>query len=132
MRYTNFLAGVAALAVTMGVAVAEDGAAEDGAAQAAAAKRLGQAFTRADANGDGALTLAELREFRTRTAERLDRNGDGFISSADAPRRRAARGRFDGRMDEIRTQFDANGDGRVSVAEFVDGPTAGFDRADAN
>jgi Ca2+-binding EF-hand superfamily protein len=35
-------------------------------------------------------------------------------------------------MKELLAQFDANQDGRVSRDEFVNGPTRGFDLADAN
>ena len=50
----------------------------------------------------------------------------------------ADRGRFAGRqkaqqrLAELLTQLDANGDGRVSRAEFVEGPTPLFDRADTD
>ena len=90
-----------------------------------------QMLTKADADRDGAVSLAEFRQARAGQFSKLDRNGDGAISSADAPRL-AKRGKGGERMAEMTKAFDANGDGRVTRDEFVDGPALVFGRADAN
>lgn len=88
-------------------------------------------IAQADADGDGAVTRAELITFRNAQFERMDRNGDGFLSRADAPR-------FAGRslpgfdVAGMVEQFDANHDGFVSRAELASGPTPAFDFADRN
>lgn len=84
----------------------------------------------ADLNNDGEITREEVGERRAQILERLDRNGDGVARSSDAPR--FARGRYNEALDQLLSNFDSNGDGELSRAEFVDGPTLGFDRIDAN
>jgi hypothetical protein len=88
-------------------------------------------LSEADANGDGAVSWAEVVAMRTQTFTRLDRNKDGFISSADRPRGPMG-GRFDEAFASVKSQFDANGDNRVSRAEMVDAPSPVFDRGDTN
>jgi hypothetical protein len=100
------------------------------AAQAQAQRDPAEVISRADANGDGAVSRDELRTERDSAFGRLDRNGDGFLSGDDAPRRRQAAGGE--RLDRARAAFDTDGDGQISEAEFVNGPMVGFDRADAN
>ncbi len=85
----------------------------------------------ADVNNDGVITRAEVAERRAGIFERLDRNGDGTANMDDAPRR-MGRDRFTGALDQLLAEFDANADGALTRDEFVDGPTPGFDRADAN
>ncbi|WP_029911751.1 hypothetical protein [Caulobacter sp. UNC358MFTsu5.1] len=103
-------------------------------APAGAARRGDPAalLANADADRDGRVTLAEFHDARVRLFDRLDRNGDGFVSGEDAPRRRARRAPGGGRLAELTAGLDRNGDGRVARAEFVDGPSRLFDRADAN
>lgn len=85
-------------------------------------------FAKADRNADGTLTLTELQDMRDQAFARMDRNGDGFAESKDAPP--AFRRRYNEQVNPLIEQFDANGDGRLSYAEFVNGPTPGFDAAD--
>lgn len=90
-------------------------------------------FMSADGNGDGVVSRQEFIAGRQARFDRFDRNGDGYLSSADAPgggRRRGGGG--GGRMAQALDVVDANGDGRVSRREFVEGPTLMFDRADAD
>jgi Ca2+-binding EF-hand superfamily protein len=47
------------------------------------AKRIGKHFDRIDANGDGALSKAELTRVSDRMFKKRDRNNDGYISAAD-------------------------------------------------
>lgn len=97
-----------------------------------AQQSAGRIFDGADANQDGVITRDELRSARAANFARLDRNGDGFIDDSDAPRRLRARRDAGDRLSQLRSQFDTDGDGRVSQSEFSSGPTLAFDRADAN
>lgn len=92
----------------------------------------GQIFDTADANSDGKITRDEFRAARAKTFTRLDRNSDGFVDEKDKPRRLREGKADDERMAELRSEFDADGDGRISQAEFSNGPMLGFDRADAD
>jgi Ca2+-binding EF-hand superfamily protein len=89
-------------------------------------------FDSADTNGDGVITREEFHAARERLFVRLDRNGDGYIDKDDMSGRLAGRQRAQERLAELITQLDKDGDGRVSKAEFVDGSTPLFDRADTD
>lgn len=88
----------------------------------------------ADGDRDGVVTRDEFRTARDGLFSTIDRNHDGVLSSDDAPRRRRRGGGAAGgeRMKQLSAGLDANRDGRVSRAEFVDGPALMFDRADTN
>jgi Ca2+-binding EF-hand superfamily protein len=92
----------------------------------------GRIFDSADANGDGVITREEFHAARERLFGRLDRNGDGFIDRDDLSGRLAGRQKAQERLTELIAQLDTDGDGRVSKAEFIDGPTPLFDRADTD
>lgn len=87
-------------------------------------------FERADSNNDGSITREEFVAARNDQFAKLDRNSDGYIDSSDVPKRLAARRQRGGGADFMVGQFDADGDGRVTKEEFVNGPTLLFDRAD--
>jgi hypothetical protein len=89
-------------------------------------------FDSADTNGDGVITRAEYHAARERMFVRLDRNGDGYIDKDDMSGRLAGRQKAQERLAQLVTQLDKDGDGRVSKAEFVDGPTPLFDGADTD
>jgi Ca2+-binding EF-hand superfamily protein len=89
-------------------------------------------FDSADTNGDGVITREEFHAARERAFTRLDRNGDGYIDKDDAPSRPGARHAAKDRLAQLIAQLDKDGDGRISQAEFVDGPTPLFDRADTD
>ncbi|MEM9737230.1 MAG: EF-hand domain-containing protein [Pseudomonadota bacterium] len=80
-------------------------------------------LTRADANGDGAISRAEAQDARQPLFTRFDRNGDGVISDTEAEAilaRLAAAARIaDGAMVLNRQQLDTDGDGAISEAEFM-------------
>ncbi len=85
----------------------------------------------ADTNHDGAISRAELIAFRKTQWTRMDRNHDGYFSQDDLPG--FVRSRWDGdKLVQLRKQFDKNHDGKLSYAEFVNGPTIGFDMADTD
>lgn len=87
-------------------------------------------FDAADSNQDELVSREEFIAARVAQFSRLDRNGDGSLDDADMPKRVQARRQEHG--GKLLAQFDANGDGRVSKDEFVNGPTPLFDQADAN
>jgi Ca2+-binding EF-hand superfamily protein len=92
--------------------------------------RIVERMRAADSDKDGAVTRQEFLSHRSAQFARFDRNDDGYLSSNDVPR--FARRRANGKGQTLAAEFDSNGDGRVTRAEFVDGPTLGFDRMDAN
>ncbi|MBI1187926.1 MAG: hypothetical protein GC206_11465 [Alphaproteobacteria bacterium] len=102
-----------------------------------AAPATAQGLRGADANGDGAVTRAEALALREAMFDRVDANGDGYLTEAEQAAMREGRaGRRGGagaeRMEAARAEMDADGDGRLSQAEFMNGPMPLFDRADAN
>lgn len=97
----------------------------------APSSRLIEQLHAADANHDGVVTRAEYAAWRTAQWQRMDRNGDGFFTRDDLPA--MLRDRWDSqRIAKLREDFDRNHDGRISRAEFVNGPMPGFDLADTN
>jgi hypothetical protein len=86
-------------------------------------------FGQVDVNGDGALSRDEYRNVQAAQWPQVDRNGDGFLTVDDFPRIAAGRART--QLAEI-SYLDANGDGRISQSEFVDGEAPLFRRADGN
>lgn len=102
-------------------------------AQAVAPSLALERLRQADANHDGAVSRAEFITFRAQQFSRFDRNGDGYLSESDRPRAFAQRGGALGMTpQEMITQFDTNGDQRLTQAEVANGPTPAFDRIDAN
>jgi hypothetical protein len=89
-------------------------------------------FERADANNDDSVTREEFVAARAGQFTKYDRNSDGYLDSNDVPKRLAARRQQNGGGDLLVGQFDADGDGKVTKQEFIDGPTLIFDRADAD
>ena len=98
-----------------------DGAIDREEAIAARVRRI----TRADADGDGVLTLGEFRQEAVRRAElraarvfaRLDGDADGVVDKADVATYRAGRGAR--RVDRIFRRFDADGNDRITRAEIA-------------
>jgi hypothetical protein len=102
--------------------------------------RVGLAILQAaDADGDHSVSRAELEAIAMEEFTWRDRNGDGALDTADASpvvQRLAAIRAADG--DEPRsgrarrTRADADEDGRVTAAEFMDAETRVFERLDAD
>ncbi len=81
------------------------------------------AFTRLDANGDGQLDAAELRQARLQRFKRLDVNGDGAVTAteqAEASNRLFRKAEaLEGAMAIRFETLDADGDGKLTREEFV-------------
>jgi len=103
-----------------------------GAAFGQGRQRADAMLDRADANGDGLISRDEFSAARAEQFASRDRNGDGFIGTADFGGRAAGRRRVSQAMDTMMSQLDANGDGKVSKEEFVAGGTKLFDRVDTD
>ena len=90
-------------------------------------------LARADTNGDGRITTAEVDVMRGEMFTTMDRNGDGFLSAEDRAERSPPPGaeRRGGR-GQNHMRADTNGDGKVSRAEFMAQPRRGFDMGDTN
>lgn len=80
-----------------------------------------------DQNGDSLVSPDEFPGDQNQF-QRLDMDGDGYLNAAEAPRRPPHR-----RPDpqEILAQFDADGDGQLSMDEFP-GPDEHFARLDTD
>jgi EF hand len=80
--------------------------------------KVAEMMIEADLNGDGRTSRAELNQHRAQMFARLDRNEDGTIAADDSPRLRIAKRRFDPAFEQVRSIFDSNADGRVTLVEW--------------
>ncbi|AGY92813.1 hypothetical protein SPICUR_09470 [Spiribacter curvatus] len=98
-----------------------------------------------DLNGDGTATLEELETMRGRVFNSFDRNGDGVLDASEYEAFDAARegdvAGYEGEARELMERItdgmslpasDANGDGRVQRAEFINGTETWLDDLDRN
>lgn len=81
----------------------------------------------ADVNRDGAITRGEAADTRAAMFERIDSNGDGYISQVERAAAAAASQRRRGFQ-----RVDADNDGRISRAEFTRQPMRLFDHFDTD
>lgn len=96
-----------------------------GAALAAAAQPRpdGGGLGGIDANRDGAITRAEAEAARAALFSQLDGDGDGYLGWTE---------RIAGRVGYLSAHADADGDNRLSPAEFMSQPYRAFERLDAD
>lgn len=89
-------------------------------------------FEEADANGDGALSLAELQAAADGSGQfgRADADGDGAITRAEMLAGMAAEA--EARADRFFQSFDGNGDGSVTEAEIAEARAAREEERDSN
>lgn len=85
-------------------------------------------LAQSDVNRDGLITRAEFIDARRARFAKMDRNGDGYFSDDDLPR--IVRKRAGEKLDRAMQGLDENRDGRLSRAEFVNGPARLFDFGD--
>lgn len=110
-----------------------------GSACAADGQKVRQAFRRMDQNGDRALQFTEIEAARAALFDRLDANRNGVLDNTEA-QAALQRVREGGRLqiataEGLETQarrMDANGDGRITKAEFAQFIPDRLQRADAN
>lgn len=105
-----------ALTLTCSAFAASGSVAQDPSPEAI--EKLVEMLIDADLNEDGATSRLELQQHRSQMFARLDRNEDGIISERDRPRLRIARRKFDPAFEQVLNVFDANGDERVTLAEW--------------
>ncbi|MBI1186225.1 MAG: hypothetical protein GC206_02665 [Alphaproteobacteria bacterium] len=97
----------------------------------------------ADANGDGAVSRAEFTAAHAARFAQMDANGDGVIDASERPARRRGPPRDGAAAPPAGAQEagarpprgmrpDADGDGRITRAEFDASLAAMFDHIDAN
>lgn len=110
-----------------------------GSACAADGQKARQAFRQMDQNGDRALQFTEIQAARAALFDRLDANRNGVVNNSEA---QAAfqRVREGGRLQMATAEgpetqarrMDANGDGRITRAEFAQFIPDRLLRADSN
>src|SRR5262245_16877691 len=82
-----------------------------------------------DMNHDGNITCDEWKQYATGLFRGADTNRDGFLAREEY----AAMSRVDRLFATIGfAYFDANGDGRISLAELIDKPNPAFGLLDRN
>lgn len=118
-------------------------AAQDASVQPERPVAPGGGIGRADADHDGKVSFDELRVLRPRVGaeefNRMDVDGDGFLTAADRPRRQGARNGQDQLRRQMLTKLlssDRDGDGAVTYEELVKAkpgfPEPNFRRLDAD
>lgn len=83
-----------------------------------ALEKIAEMMTEADLNGDGKTSRAELNQHRAQMFAKLDRNEDGVVDKADSPKIPLAKRKFEPAFEQVKSIFDSNKDGRVTLAEW--------------
>lgn len=117
----SLLAALALLAPGLALAEAQAGARE---------QFMQERFERLDRDGDGAITREEIDAKHNEHFAKADVNGDGDLSVAEMLLMREQR-RLK-HLERRRNHLDADGDGKVTAAEFAAARAGFFDRADAD
>ena len=96
--------------------------------------------SRADTDGDGAVSKEEMRQMRVQMFDRMDADGDGYVTDEEMDtHRKKMEGRHEKMRERMREKRDAwldelddDDDGRVSRDEMADAPFPFFEKADAD
>lgn len=80
--------------------------------------KIAEMMTEADLDGDGRTTRAELNQHRAQMFAKLDRNTDGVIDNRDSPKIPLAKRKFQPAFERVKSIFDRNNDGRVTLDEW--------------
>lgn len=80
--------------------------------------KIAEMMTEADLNGDGKTSRAELNQHRAQMFAKLDRNEDGVIDNQDSPKIPLAKRKFEPAFEQVKSIFDNNEDGRVTLDEW--------------
>ncbi len=155
MKKITMFAGLVLLG-TAGAAVAQPATGQRGAAltRAEAVARADQAFVRIDANRDGRVTRAELRQSRQerraargggrgehaeargdraeRLFQRLDRNGDGSVTREEVRQAQAQRGERRAARQQARGPNLLPQQGFLTQAQWRERALQRFERLDLN
>lgn len=94
---------------------------------------------KADTDGDGAISKAEMAEMRLKMFDRMDADGDGYVTAEEMEahktkmmeKRKEAKKKLHAKGNMLE-KLDADGDGRVSRDEMANAATPMFDKADAD
>lgn len=97
-----------------------------------ALEKIAEMMTEADLNGDGKTTRAELNQHRSQMFAKLDRNDSGVIDQQDSPKIPLAKRKFEPAFEQVKSIFDANEDGRVTLDEWNRSDPDIFALLDAN
>lgn len=94
--------------------------------------KVSEMMAEADLNGDGKTTRAELNQHRAQMFAKLDRNEDGTIDNRDSPKIPLAKRKFEPAFEQVKSIFDSNKDGRVTLDEWNRSDPDIFALLDAN
>ena len=101
----------------------------------------GERGMRADSNGDGVISRAELTKSLEARFTKMDKDGNGKLSQEEAQAMKGKRGgkgmrgkghKRGGNGMAMMRDADTNGDQKISKAEFTTAALTRFDKADAN
>lgn len=132
MAFAKLVCGVTVALLALGALVLQAGCSANKSALASASpieREFAAAAVTWDLNQNGDVTCEEWKQYASGLVREADVNRDGFLSREEF----AAMSRRD-RLFETAgfAYFDANGDGRIALAEIVDKPNPAFTLLDNN